>query len=265
MTTEFMKKCVRQIKVLHPKVNEIKFDLQFLVRKIFKLPHEDHLYMLTQMQMDKPEEDYLFIDIGANRGQTIESVRCLRNFRIISIEPLPFLFEKLNHRYINDDRIQLINKFASNLKAEFEVYIPIYNGVYFDGLASYSPLNAKSFFCASKFLKYQSSKLKLEQIKVESITIDELGIAPDFIKVDVQGAEMQVLEGAKNIIAKHEPIIILERPDLDEEVKYLSNYGYVPYLYLYKHRLFRRGHNGYNVIFLKNKHKDKFSSNCFEN
>ena len=48
---------------------------------------------------------------------------------------------------------------------------------------------------------------------IPSITLDEFcrdkKISPDIIKVDIEGSEIEMLIGAKNIIKKHKPIIFL--------------------------------------------------------
>jgi FkbM family methyltransferase len=46
-------------------------------------------------------------------------------------------------------------------------------------------------------------------LSVPCIAIDELGIVPDVIKIDVEGAEQLVLSGAKQILA-HSPVIFFE-------------------------------------------------------
>jgi FkbM family methyltransferase len=262
MKIEFLNKVVRQVKILHPSINELKFSSQFLIRKILKRPHENHLYMLNKLRLDKADNEYLFVDIGANRGQTIQSVRSLRDFQLLSIEPLPFLVDKIRKRYGSDISIKVINKAVGNQEGVLDIYVPIYNGVYFDGLASLDPDYAKSFFEEDKFFSLDKNKLKLNQFKVEIIVLDDLDIQPDFLKADVQGAEMAVLEGARKTISKSEPIIILEKPELNKEVDFLKQFQYLPYIY--SQDKFYPGYENYNVIFLKEKHKSMFSSHCFQ-
>lgn len=56
--------------------------------------------------------------------------------------------------------------------------------------------------------------------KVRTFTLDELtgelGFTPDFIKIDVEGAEVEVLRGAKRLVQKCRPRIIVEMHRTDE-------------------------------------------------
>ena len=48
---------------------------------------------------------------------------------------------------------------------------------------------------------------------VSVITLDSLGLAPDFIKLDVEGMEMQVLAGLEATIARARPRMLVEVDD----------------------------------------------------
>jgi FkbM family methyltransferase len=50
-------------------------------------------------------------------------------------------------------------------------------------------------------------------IKVRMITIDQLGLEPDVIHLDVEGYETEILKGAHNTIMEHTPLIVLETVD----------------------------------------------------
>ena len=45
---------------------------------------------------------------------------------------------------------------------------------------------------------------------VEVITLDSLALAPDFLKIDVEGMEYQTLLGGEQTIRQHRPVIMLE-------------------------------------------------------
>jgi FkbM family methyltransferase len=60
----------------------------------------------------------------------------------------------------------------------------------------------------------------VESQSAEAVTLDEYvetnGIAKvDFLKIDVEGAEASVLEGATNVLNKHKPILLIEMHELD--------------------------------------------------
>jgi hypothetical protein len=53
-----------------------------------------------------------------------------------------------------------------------------------------------------------------ELVSVESLTLDDFfenrQVRPDVIKIDVEGAEINVLRGMKKIIQEHKPILFIE-------------------------------------------------------
>jgi TusA-related sulfurtransferase len=60
----------------------------------------------------------------------------------------------------------------------------------------------------------------LKEIKIEKV---------DIMKIDVEGAELKVLLGAKELIEKYKPIIfiVLDNPDTKEKVvQMIKNFGY---------------------------------------
>jgi FkbM family methyltransferase len=71
-------------------------------------------------------------------------------------------------------------------------------------------------------------------IHVETVTIDDYckqcNLAPKAIKMDVEGAEYQVLQGAGRLLKESAPVIVLEygayRPEAEDPVEYLRSHGY---------------------------------------
>lgn len=57
-----------------------------------------------------------------------------------------------------------------------------------------------------------------EEVHVESVTLDEFferaGVTPDVIKIDVEGAEMKVLEGMRELLEKETLTLFVEVPPL---------------------------------------------------
>ena len=256
-----LKKIVRQIKVLHPSINEFKYDLQFFFRALFRKPHEDHLYFLKKIKLTKPEKNYIFIDIGANRGQTIQSVKLLRDFTMISFEPISYLYKKIIKNYRSND-IKIFCLGLSNKESTEFIYTPFYNKVPFYGLSSLSREESLNFFNEDRFLFFNSDLLKVKKFQIEIKTLDSLNLSCDFLKADVQGNEINTIKGAYETIKNSQPFIILERPSKDLEVAFLKEFGYEPYIY--KKNIFVKGSNAYNVIFMTKNHKNMFNKNLFK-
>ncbi|MBR9701876.1 FkbM family methyltransferase [Candidatus Pacearchaeota archaeon] len=78
--------------------------------------------------------------------------------------------------------------------------------------------------------------------------LDNVGISSkiDFIKIDVEGYEKQVLHGAEKILKKDHPILFVETLEYLEDVKdYLKRFGYV----------LQENLRNYNYLFIYNKQK----------
>jgi len=55
----------------------------------------------------------------------------------------------------------------------------------------------------------------IEGDEVEVVTLDSLGLAPGFIKLDVEGMEWHALLGAEQTIRTHRPVVMLEENGLN--------------------------------------------------
>lgn len=89
--------------------------------------------------------------------------------------------------------------------------------------AAYNKTGFKKFYGCNKmgysgldlsYIKRVSSNetdITLKEYDVQLITLDSLNVKPNFIKIDVEGSSMEVLEGAKNLIRDHQPTIQIEK------------------------------------------------------
>ncbi|MDQ3677162.1 MAG: FkbM family methyltransferase [Actinomycetota bacterium] len=74
--------------------------------------------------------------------------------------------------------------------------------------------------------------LTIEEVDVPLVSLDDViaagAPAPDVVKLDVEGAEGDVLRGAQRLLAEHRPIIVCELHDTNDEVAdLLEAAGYV--------------------------------------
>lgn len=67
--------------------------------------------------------------------------------------------------------------------------------------------------------------------RIPTVAIDELGLPRvDFIKVDIEGMEVEALEGARQTLARHRPVLLVEAVKSGRAVLHalLTQHGYRP-------------------------------------
>jgi FkbM family methyltransferase len=74
----------------------------------------------------------------------------------------------------------------------------------------------------SKLMDYGEHPLTAEVMDIELVTVDDLVasgeiLPPTVVKIDVEGAELAVLDGMRATIARHAPVIICELHDTHKE------------------------------------------------
>jgi FkbM family methyltransferase len=131
-----------------------------------------------------------FYDIGANAGFfTLLGARCAgASGRVVAVEPLPRNIEMIErHLSINGiSNACVVGKAISD----------------FVGTARFAVEG------------HSTSRLSREgQVPVEVTTLDalveELGIPPNLIKVDIEGAEIKLLRGAKKVLQEFRPVVFM--------------------------------------------------------
>jgi FkbM family methyltransferase len=135
------------------------------------------------------------IDIGAFRGRVLaEIVELAPNGRHIAYEPLPHLSRLLAHRFPSVDVRQAA---VANARGE-TVFTHVRDAPGLSGLRHRWPGEG-------------GPRTETITIRVESLDLDlPPGYVPHFIKVDVEGAERRVFEGAIRTIKRHKPTILFE-------------------------------------------------------
>ncbi len=166
-----------------------------------------------ELPIQQALSDYLkpgdtFYDIGANVGffSIVAANLVKQDGRIYAFEPSPKNAADLRHnaKINNFSNINVIEKAVSSETGEGKLLIGDYCGAYsLSTTGSFSRVVAKN------------------EITVEVISIDNLLdmhelTPPDVVKIDVEGAEKDVLQGMVQTIEQFHPIIIYE---IDDKVR----------------------------------------------
>lgn len=153
----------------------------------------------------------LFVDVGANHG--IHCLNAKETFtRIIAFEPHPGNYEKLHANLQDVQNIRIYPLAVSNFEGE----APLYLGFY-DGTHCLREKPVQEIYMGTK----QVHVTTLAKMLHQEPTIN-------LIKVDVEGEEFRVLEGAKAIMPQIRAWIVElhEESRQDELDRFLQQLGY---------------------------------------
>ena len=142
---------------------------------------------------------YVCYDIGAYKGYYSGIMALKGAGEVFVFEPMP----------ANIRKIKNLIKLNPDLKITLkEIAVADYSG---DVEFKLMPEETMGKLSKSTFQAYEK---EVEILKIPSYSIDDLienGLRePDFIKIDVEGAEELVLEGAKNLLTRKKPILMIE-------------------------------------------------------
>lgn len=175
----------------------------------------------------------MLLDIGANAGQSALSFRAVNEGPILSIEPNPGHERdlKLVARIIKGFEYRMCAVGAEPGRAT--LYVPLYGRIELTGEASLLADDAARGFWVESHTADNASELELREIDVEVVRVDDLGLAPAWVKIDVEGAEMQALHGMEKTLAEHRPVLMVEGSDTSygELRPWLAERGFEPYGY----------------------------------
>jgi|LauGreStaDraftv2_3_1035109.scaffolds.fasta_scaffold16110_2 FkbM family methyltransferase len=153
------------------------------------------------------------IDVGGNVG--LHTVRFAQKFKHVhSFEPVTSNFKCLEENCKSFTNIVLHNYGLGSCNEETVISLPASS----DNCGNYS------------IVDFQSSSDELIKEEIQIIKLDDLQLEVDLIKIDTQGFEFPVLQGAIKTIERCKPVIILEamfKIQFDALSSFLTKLGYV--------------------------------------
>jgi len=192
-----------------------------------KVPFESDFDALALFP-DAP--DAVFLDVGANRGQSTDAILLrARHGRIEQFEPNPLLCEKLRALYAGHPRVTTHAYGLGDVAATQALYVPFYKKWMFDGLASFDAGEAGDWL-KGRMLFYRDRHLTLRETPCRLRRLDDLGLTPFFVKLDIQGYEFRALKGGERTLRACRPVLLIESPE-PEIVEYLGGLGYRAYAF----------------------------------
>lgn len=181
----------------------INIFLRIFNLKLIKIVDQfDNSFRLV-LALKENKIDYV-LDIGANDGQFVKQLRYYGyKDDVISFEPLLNAHAKLKKDSLNDEKWHVYKPIAiGNKNGKNEINIS-------KNSVSSSILNINQIHIQNAPESFFIGKQPVEEKKLEDI-FPELDINDKkiFLKIDTQGYEYQVLDGAKNILNKIDGILV---------------------------------------------------------
>lgn len=245
---------VRYVQTSVPGVWERKASLYNFVMKTTGLMVDDEFKLLRRF-----DRLGVVVDIGGNYGQSIISIR--RNAqpaKIITFEPISNLSDRLSALYAGDPSVEIRNFALSDAPGELTLYIPKYKYAVLDGLASLEKDEVTAWLANPAFFwNFKPQHLIIMENVVPVMTLDSFGLAPDVVKIDVQGVELAVVRGGIATFRQHRPLAIVEAP-CDELVATFAELGMRAYGFD-GHRLIDEWRGRTNAVFLSDEMKTRLN------
>ena len=182
--------------------------------------YESHVIGFCVMISDMGK---VFVDVGACVGKY--TIPMSKNYhKVVAIEPNPknLEFLKKNVEINNCDNVEIHEVAVSDKEGKTKLLLS----------GAQSKIGVES---------------RKNTITVDTKTLDNLIGKADVIKIDVEGAELQVVMGAKRLIKECKPVFVIEHneywggekpKDHITIMKFLISHSYYPFNYNYTHWIY---------------------------
>jgi FkbM family methyltransferase len=139
--------------------------------------------------------DSTYVDVGTNRGQLLRTaLRVAPGASHVAFEPIPELAAELEHSFPEVDCRQLALSDRDGV-AEF---------CHFRTMDGWSGLRR------SPVVSDERGAPEYIEVRLSTLDAELSGVAPSVIKIDVEGAELQVLQGGSALLDRVKPVVIFE-------------------------------------------------------
>ena len=167
-------------------------------RRYYLRTGERELQLLPQLT----DVDKVAVDIGGNKG-VYTMFLVLHSKRVITFEPNPELCTMLRQRYAKYP-VDIVNVALGAEAGKTQLQIPLLQGEELHGLAQIGSQEPEIEWRGNNLNEFRTIDVDIRGIDDE--LIENVG----FVKVDVEGAELNVLKGAVKMLQREQPNLLIE-------------------------------------------------------
>lgn len=218
MQTDALTDRLRRHLSRHPRMFRALRRGKVVGRYLLRMPHEPEFRVFPRLA-DRPG---LFLDVGGNSGQSAFSFRLVnRTDPILSVEANPALEHdlRLARRILRGFNYTMCA--AGPRNGRTTLYIPRRERVTVTGEASLEQDTAGSLL--------DGELTSVDEVEVTVRRLDDLGLDPAFVKIDVEADAIDVLEGLRDTLTRSRPVLLIETSDRTSRgFRFLEERGYRP-------------------------------------
>tara|TARA_Y100000816_G_scaffold190789_1_gene139004 strand:- start:1206 stop:1892 length:687 start_codon:yes stop_codon:yes gene_type:complete len=177
------------------------------IEKIFNplsnIHHERIFMYLKNLDID------MIIDVGAHKGEFLKKMLKIEKVNsFYAFEPQKDIFSELSKKFSKNDKVTLLNCAVDKEIANKKMQINKLSMT-----SSLAKINEKSLYLKFKNFLTLSKSSFIDEYMIKTNTIDnvfkDVNLQKTLLKIDVEGFEMNVIQGSKNKL-KELPFILLE-------------------------------------------------------
>ncbi|MEJ7587902.1 MAG: FkbM family methyltransferase [Ferruginibacter sp.] len=174
---------------------KLLFQVYRLSEAFYRLPVDKYDFQTTQLIRKHLKKDSNCIDVGANMGHILmEIVAAAPMGKHFAFEPIPHLYASLKKRFKKNTTLYNYALSSEKGTASFNYYP---NRPAISGFRERDPQIGET-----------PTQLTVQMEKLDDLIPDNIKI--DLLKIDVEGAEYQVLQGARKMLERNKPIVLFE-------------------------------------------------------
>lgn len=178
------------------------------------------------------KRDGLVVDVGANTGQSARSIRIFnRKLSILSFEPNRLLESELRAtRRLLGPGFEYHMVGLGRREQTLTLYCPVAGET---PLTPWATADRAALERNRPLIEKEiGTTVSVTAVPVEIRRFDDLGLRPLAVKIDVEGLELEVLQGMRETLQRDEPILMIEcSANTPEVAELLASFGYHTYVY----------------------------------